>query len=73
MDPPERSALASQLDYGQSKLESPARPMLNVIQDDITDTDTDPSERSALAMRVEYRLGKFPMFLTAGLPICTPI
>ena len=42
-DPPERSALALQLDYGQSKLESPARPMLNVIQDDIMDTDTDPS------------------------------
>ena len=42
-DPPERSALALQLDYGQSKLESPVQPMLNVIQDDITDTDTDPS------------------------------
>ena len=40
-DPPERSALASQLDYGQSNLESPARPMLNIIQDGITDTDTD--------------------------------
>ena len=33
--------------------------MLNVIQDDITDTDTDPSQRSALATRVEYGLGKF--------------
>ena len=53
-DPPERSVLASQLDYGQSKLESPAWPMLNVIQDDITDTDTDPSECSALATRLEY-------------------
>ena len=53
-DPPERSALASQLDYGQSYLESPARPMLNIIQDDNTDTDSDPSERSALATCLEY-------------------
>ena len=57
-DPPERSALASQWDYGQSNLESPARPMLNIIQDEITDTDTDPSERSALATHLEYGLGK---------------
>ena len=35
------------------------RPMLNIIQDDITDTDTDPSEHSALATRLEYGLGKF--------------
>ena len=58
-DPPERSALASQLDYGQSNLESLARPMLNIIQDDITDTDTDPSEHSALATCLEYGHGKF--------------
>ena len=57
-DPPERSALASQLDYGQSYLESPARPMLNIIQDDITDTDTDPSERSAMATCLGYGHGK---------------
>ena len=57
-DPPERSALASQWDYGQSNLESPALPMLNIIQDGITDTDTDPSELSALATHLEYGLGK---------------
>ena len=57
-DPPERSALASQLDYGQSNLESPARPMLNITQDEITDRDTDPSERSALATHLEYGLVK---------------
>ena len=32
--------------------------MLNTIQDEITDTDTDPSERSALATHMEYGLGK---------------
>ena len=58
-DPPERWALALQLDYGQSYLESPARPMLNIVQDDITDTDTDPSERSAMATCFEYGHGKF--------------
>ena len=42
--PPECSSLASQLDYGQSNLESPARPMLNITQDEITDTDTDQSQ-----------------------------
>ena len=57
-DPPERLALASQLDYGQSNLESPARPMLNITQDEITDRDTDPSERSALATHLEYGLVK---------------
>ena len=51
-DPPERSAPASHLDYGQSNLESQARPMLNIAQDKITDTD--PSERSALATHLEY-------------------
>ena len=58
-DLPERSALALQLDYGQSYLESPVRPMLNIIQDDITDTDTDPSERSTLATCLKYGHGKF--------------
>ena len=33
--------------------------MLNIIQDDITDTDTDPSECSALATCLEYGHGKF--------------
>ena len=28
--------------------------MLNIVQDDITDTDTDPSERSAMATCLEY-------------------
>ena len=56
MDPPELSALASQLDYRQSNLESPARPMLDITQDEITDKDTDPSERSVLAMHLEYGL-----------------
>ena len=55
-DLPERSALASQLDYGQSNLESPARPMLDITQDDIMDMDTDPSERSALTTHLEYGL-----------------
>ena len=59
MDTPERSALASQLDYGQSKLESPARQMLNIVQDTITDMDTDPSERSAMATCLEYGHGEF--------------
>ena len=53
-DPPERSALASQLDYGQSDLETPAQPMLDITHDEITDTD--PSERSALATHLEYGL-----------------
>ena len=30
---PERSALASQVDYGQSELESLSRPMVNVAVD----------------------------------------
>ena len=47
-------ALAPQLDYGQSNLESPARPMMNITQDEITDTGTDLSERSALATHLEY-------------------
>ena len=53
-DPPERSALASQLDYGHSNLDSPARPMLDITQDEITDTDTDLSERSVLATHLEH-------------------
>ena len=53
---PERSALASQLDYGQSKLELSARPMLDIIQDGNTEIDTDPSERSAMATHVDYGL-----------------
>ena len=57
-DPPERSALVSQLDYGQSYLESPARPMLNLVWDIIMETDTDPSERSAMATRLEYGHGE---------------
>ena len=41
--------------------------MLNIIQDDITDADTDPSERSALATRLEYGLGKFA--ITEGMEL----
>ena len=40
------------LDYGQSILESPARPMLDIARDEITDTDL--SERSALASLLDY-------------------
>ena len=43
-DTPERSAMASQLDYGQSKLELLARPMLDITQYGNTEMDTDPSE-----------------------------
>ena len=53
-DPPERSALAMHLNYGQSNLESPARPMLDITRDEITDPDADPSERSALASHLDY-------------------
>ena len=53
-DPPDHSALASQLDFGQSNLESPTRPMLDITQDEITDTD--PSERSVLATHLEHGL-----------------
>ena len=82
-DPPERSALASQLDYGQSNLESPARPMLEITQEESMDTDTDPSEPSVLAThlehgllnleslsrpRVDVALDRRPMELTAPLP-----
>ena len=55
-DLPEHSALASQLDYGQSYLESLARLMLNIAQDDITDTDT---ERSAMVTCLGYGHRKF--------------
>ena len=48
MDTPERSALASQLDYGQS--------ILDINQDGNTEMDTDPSERSALATHVDFGL-----------------
>ena len=48
-DTPERLALASQLDYGQSKLELSARPMLDITQDGNTEIDTEPSERSPMA------------------------
>ena len=46
----------TQLDYGQSKLELSARPMLDFIQDGNTEIDTDPSERSAMATHVDYGL-----------------
>ena len=52
----ERSALASQLDYGQSKLELSAQPRLDITQDGNTEMDTDLSERSALATHVDYGL-----------------
>ena len=37
-------------------MESPARLMLDITKDEITDTDTDPSERSAQATHLEYGL-----------------
>ena len=53
-DTPERSVLASQLDYGQSNLELSARPMLDLNQDGNTELYTDPSERSALTTHVDF-------------------
>ena len=55
-DTPERSVLASQLDYGQAKLELSAWPILDITQDGNTEMDTDPSERSALAMHMDCGL-----------------
>ena len=52
--PPECSALASQLDYGQSNLESPARPLLDITHVETTDMDTDPSERSVLVTHLDH-------------------
>ena len=46
-DTPERSALASQVDYGHSNLELSARPMLDPDQAGHAELDTDPSEHSA--------------------------
>ena len=53
-DTPECSSLASQVDYGHSKLELSARPILDINQDGNTEMDTDPSERSALATHVDF-------------------
>ena len=53
-DTPERLALASQLDYGQSNLELSARPMLDANQDGNTELDTDTSERSALTTHMDF-------------------
>ena len=33
--------------------------MLNIVQDTITETNTDPSERSVMATRLEYGHGEF--------------
>ena len=84
-DTPERSALASQLDYGQSNLELSARPMLDPIQDGYAELDTDPSERSAPMTHVDFgllqldaqsrpmvnvALGRYPMEgITDPLPV----
>ena len=46
-DTPERSALASQVDYGHSNLELSARPILDINQAGNAELDTDPSEHSA--------------------------
>ena len=55
-DTPERSALASPSDYGQSGLELSARPMLDIAQDGNTETDTVASELSPMATHVDYGL-----------------
>ena len=44
---PERSALASQVDYGHSNLELSAQPMLDTNQAGNAELDADPSEHSA--------------------------
>ena len=68
-DPSEHSALVMHLDYGHLNLESPARPMLDVTRDGITDTDTDPSESPARPM-VDVALDRRPMEeITAPLPV----
>ena len=46
-DTPERSALASQVDYGHSNLELSARPIFDTNQPGNAELDTDPSEHSA--------------------------
>ena len=55
-DPSERSALAMHLDYGHLNLESPARPMLEITRDGITDTDMDTSECSSLVSHLDHGL-----------------
>ena len=56
MDTPERSALASQVDYGHSKLELSAWPILDINQGGNTEMKTDTLERSALATHVDLEL-----------------
>ena len=53
-DTPERSALASQVDYGQSNLE--LSPMLDPNQAGNSELDTDPSEHSAPMTNVDFGL-----------------
>ena len=53
-DTPERSALASQVDYGHSNLELSARPMLDPNQAGNAELDTDPSEHSAVMTNVDF-------------------
>ena len=53
-DTPERSTLASQVDYGHSNLELSARPMLDPNQAGNAEFDTDPSEHSALMTNVDF-------------------
>ena len=53
-DTPERSALASQVDYGHSNLELSARPMLDPNQAGNAELDTDPSKHSAPMTNVDF-------------------
>ena len=52
-DTPERSALASQVDYGHSNLDLSARPMLDPNQAGNAELDTEPSEHSAPMTNVD--------------------
>ena len=53
-DTPERSALASQVDYGHSNVELSACPMLDPNQAGNAKLDTDPSEHSAPMTNVDF-------------------
>ena len=44
------------MDYGHSKLELSAQPILDINQDGNTEMKTDPSERSAVATHVDLEL-----------------
>ena len=66
-DTPERPALASQVNYEDSKLKLSARPMLDPDQVDNADLDTDLSEHSAPMTDLDLR------FLQLDAQSCPPV